>query len=181
MKFILSFAVCLLLVSSHSGDSLYNIKLKSIDGSPIQLNQYRGKKLLFIILPVSAHDTTISMDDIVKLQTKYKSSVVFIGIPPNDAEYGTKDPGELRRLYKSAPDLVVTESMKVKKGAGQSLLFQWLTNKNMNRHFDHDAEGVGSKYFVDESGELYAVLGPHFKLTNSLIARVFSRTPQKKE
>jgi hypothetical protein len=36
---------------------------------------------------------------------------------------------------------------------------KWLTNKNENGHFDLDVRGPGQKFFVNEQGKLYSVLG----------------------
>lgn len=182
MKYILSLITLSLLLSFRQADGIYDIALKNVDGNEIQLSQYRGKKLLFILLPLSAHDTTVSVNDIARLQTKYQNSVVIIGIPSEEAGYKTQDADKLKKIYNDASDnIIIAEGMKVKKGTGQSLLFQWLTNKDMNHHFDHDGQGVGSKFFVDEKGELYAVMGPKLALTNPLMDRILARSSGKKQ
>lgn len=48
--------------------------------------------------------------------------------------------------------ILIAEGMKVKKGTRQSSLFQWLTNKDMNHHFDKDLEDVGNKFYIYEKG-----------------------------
>lgn len=180
MKYVLNFISLFLLLSFRPIDGIYDITIKTIDGNKIELSQYKGKKLLFMLLPLSVQDTTVSIQDIALLQTKYQSSLVVIGIPSEEAGYKKQDADKLKKMcMEASANIIIAEGMKVKKGAGQSSLFQWLTNKDMNRHFDQDVVGVGSKFFVDEGGELYAVMGPNSALTNSLTDRIVTRSNGK--
>ena len=182
MKYILTLIVCTALLSFYYINDIYSVPVNGIDGVKIDLNQYRGKKLLFIVLPLSTQDTTVSINDITQLQTRHQSSLVVIGIPSEEAGFKTGDEGRLKKLYRdAAAGIVITEGMKVKKGTGQSALFQWLTSKDQNRHFNQDVRGVGSKFFVDESGELYAVTGPQLRLTHPLMDRILTRAQRKKQ
>jgi glutathione peroxidase len=176
MKFIVGIIMLSLMPSLRQTAGLYGIALKNIDGTAIQLGQYQGKKLLFILLPVSAEDTTIRISGIAHLQTSYQSSLVIIGIPSVEAGYKEEDAEKLKKTYKDAgANFIIARGMKVTKGTGQSPLFQWLTNKEMNHHFNRDIPAVGSKCFVDEGGDLYAVIGPKLELTNPLMDRILSR------
>ena len=183
MKYIFSILTLFLLLSFRPLDGgIYDITLTTIDGNQIVLSQFKGKKLLILLLPLSSQDTTLSANDIERLQTKYQSSLVVIGIPSWEAGYKTQDADKLKKTYKdSRANIIITEGMKVKKGTGQFFLFQWLTNKDMNRHFDHDTRGVGSKFFVDEEGELYAVMGPNLSLTSPLMDKILARTHEKSQ
>jgi len=178
MKYVLSLIALFLLLSFGQLDGIYSLTLKTIDGNKIELSQYKGKKILFILLPLSDQDTTVSINDIARLQTKYKSSLVIIGIPSEEAGYKTEDADKLKKIYSDAnANIIIAEGMKVKKGTGQSPLFQWLTNKDMNHHFDQDVEGVGSKFFVDEKGNLYAVLSLKASLYAPMIDKIVNKPP----
>lgn len=181
MKYILSLITCFVLLSFQQAGGIYDLTLTSIGGNKIELSQYKGKKLLFMLLPLSSQDTTVSIDDIARLQTKYQGSLVIIGIPSEEAGYQTESAATLKKIYNDAgANIIITEGMKVKKGAGQSSLLQWLTIKDKNHHFDQDVQDeVGSKFFVDEAGELYAVMGPQLKLTSTLTDKILSRQPSK--
>lgn len=180
MKYVAGFILLFLLFSFKPIDGIYDITIKTIDGDRIALSQYKGKKLLFILLPLSAQDATLSINDLAQLQKKYQGSLVVIGIPSGEAGYKEQDVDKLKKMYREASaNIIIAEGMKAKKGAEQSALFQWLTNKDLNRHFDQDVEGAGSKFFVDESGELYAVMGPKTALTNPLIDRIVTRSTVK--
>jgi glutathione peroxidase len=182
MKYVLSLIVLSLLLSFRQAGGIYNITLKNIDGKKIDLNEYKGKKMLFMVLPLSSNDTTMTISQLSQLQAKYQSTVVVIGIPAEETGFKATDTNKFKMLYKDAgANFILAEGMKVKKGGVQSSLFQWLTNKNMNHHFDQDVEGVGSKFFVDETGELYAAMGPRLKLSNPVIDRILTRVPGKKQ
>src|SRR4029078_8447693 len=93
-------------------------------------------------------------------------------------ESGVKkgDEGKIKKMYKDASaNFIITERMKVKKGAEQSAIFQWLTDKDKNRHYNEEVAGVGTKFFLDEGGELYAVMRPQLKLSNPMIDRILSK------
>ncbi|WP_207516100.1 hypothetical protein [Longitalea luteola] len=180
MIYIYYFLVLTALFSFTLIESIYRQPLKNINGEKIELSHYRGKKMLFVIVPVTALDTTISINDLSSLQEKYSNSLVVFGIPSEDAGFKKGDEEKIKKIYSSKQgNFILTEGMKVKKGAGQSELLQWLTNKEKNRHFDRDVQGVGAKFFVDEMGELYAVMGPRLKLTDPLTDRILSKVEKQ--
>jgi glutathione peroxidase len=170
-------ALTVLLSFRPSGD-IYSIAVKDLDGNNIELNQYKGKKILFVVLSPSGEDATITVNQIAQLQDKYRSSLVVIGVPSIEAGFKAADADKLKMRYKDA-HIILTEGMKVKKGAQQSALFQWLTSKDENHHFNQDVQGTGAKFFVDEGGDLYAVMGTTFSLTHPLMDKILTK-PQRK-
>lgn len=181
MKYILFYILFFLLLSFQEVDSIYNITIKSIDGNKIELAQFKGKKMLFVLLPLSSQDTVLSVREITSLRAKYKDSLVVIGIPPEESGYKKLDAQKVKNMYKGAnTDIIIAEGMKVQKSAQQSALIHWLTDKKRNGHFDSSMEDVGSKYFVDEGGELYAVMGPKSRLTSELVDRIVRRSMRSK-
>ena len=182
MRYFFGFFALIMVLSFCGMDSIYMQSLKTIDGAKTDLLQYKGKKMLFIILPLSAEDTTVTIGEITSLQTKHQGSLAIIGIPSEEAGFTNGDKDKLKKLYKDVTgNFIIAEGMKVKKGEQQSALFQWLTSKNKNRHFDQDVQGVGTKFFVDEAGELYAVMGPELRLGHPLMDKIVLREQAKKQ
>lgn len=179
MKYIFSFIILVVLFAFRLAGGIYDITLNSIDGNKIDLNTCRGKKILFVVLPLSATDTTLSRAELLALQTKYKQSLVIIGLVAEEAGYKKSQKAGLKELYGDQNGFLLTEPLHVKKGPKQSPLLSWLTTKDKNQHFDQDVQGVGQKFFVNEEGQLYGVLGPHCKLSNPVIDRVLSRQAVK--
>ncbi|AEV99389.1 hypothetical protein A4D02_26495 [Niastella koreensis] len=178
MKYLYSLIASTLLFSFRPTGDIYSIAVKNLDGNNFDLNQYKGKKMLFVVLPLSAEDTTITVSQLAQLQYKYQGSLVVVGVPSIEAGFKTPDADTLSTLYKDA-HILLTEGMNVKKGGQQAVLFQWLTSKDQNHHFDLDVQGVGSKFFVDEGGDLYAVMGPDFSLANPVVEKILTK-PQRK-
>lgn len=180
MKSILLVLSITLLLSFSFVNDIYSLPLRAMDGKKIDLHQYKGKKLLFVILPASATDTTISAAELMAFQQKYSGAITTIGIPAEEMGFKKSEAEKVKALFGSiGSSFILSEGMKVKKGAGQPDLFQWLTSKDKNRHFDQDVQGVGSKFFVDETGELYAVMGGQVKLSHPVIDRIVARTVSK--
>jgi glutathione peroxidase len=162
-----------------SADDIYNQPLKDIDGNTIQLSSHSDKKILFIVLPVSGEDSAVTPAQLTTLANKYASSLVVIGIPAEEWGFTLSLKTQVKALYSGQPsNFILAEGMKVKKASGeqQSPIFQWLTDKDRNKHFDHEISGTGEKFFVDEEGTLYGVIGKNLKLSNPLTDRIVTKT-----
>ena len=62
--------------------SLYDIKINAIDGTPIDLNNYKGKYLLFVNV-ASECGFTGQYEDLQKLYDTYQDKLMDIGGPCN--------------------------------------------------------------------------------------------------
>ncbi len=113
-------ALTVLLSFSPSGD-IYSVAVKALDGNNLDLNQYKGKKVLFVVLSLSAEDTTLRVNQLAQLQEKYRSSLVIVEVPSIEAGFKTPDADKLKDLYKDA-HIIITEGMNVNKGEQQSAL-----------------------------------------------------------
>ena len=70
--------------------SIYNIKINTIDGVPIDLNTYRGKYILFVNV-ASECGFTGQYEDLQKLYDSYQDKLMVIGVPCN--QFGGQEPG----------------------------------------------------------------------------------------
>ena len=75
--------------------SLYNISLTDISGAPLDLSQYKGKKILFVNV-ASKCGFTSQYDDLQELYTTYKDRLVVIGLPCN--QFGGQEPGTTKEI-----------------------------------------------------------------------------------
>jgi glutathione peroxidase len=180
MKYIFSIlALSALFSFRFTADDIYNQPLKDIDGNTIQLSSYSDKKILFIILPVSGEDSAVTPAQLTKLANKYTDSLIIIGVAAEEWGYTIAIKTQVKALYSGQPsNFILAEGMKVKKASGeqQSPLFQWLTDKDRNKHFDREISGTGEKFFVDEGGTLYGVIGKNLQLSNPLTDRIVTKT-----
>ena len=153
--------------------SIYSISLKNIDGDSVSLEQYSGKKVLFIVLPLNNTDSLFSQ--ITRFQSRYGDSLRVIGLLSREDGYQEAHKPAVKAMY-AGWNILLTEGLNTKKASGkdQSPLMQWLTDRTKNLHFDMDCRGVGQKFFVSESGGLYAVLGPRTSLDLPIIDKIVS-------
>lgn len=182
MKYLLSFILIAALCSFNLVEDIYSLSVKTIEGKSIDLSNFKGKKMLFIMLPSTATDSSVTAGELSVLLEKYKSELVVIGIPAKETGIENMDEKKQKNLYMNQSyNFVLTESMQVKKEVAnqQSSLIQWLTNKDKNKHFDLEVIRAGQKLFVDEAGELYAVMGPETKLSNAAIDKILSKGVMK--
>ena len=161
----------------HTQD-LYSIDLTGIAGDKINMNNYKGRKVLIIVLPHEAKNVS-ALDDLVSFKTRYGSKIAIIGVPAIDEGYKDEDARKLEQLYKTDKgiDMVISGGLNVKRrsSATQADLFRWLTSKDENSHFDQDVEGVGHKFFINEKGKLYAVLGPTAWLSARMVEKIVNQ------
>jgi glutathione peroxidase len=106
----------LLFCLSAAAEDIYDIQLKSIDGSKIDLSLYRGKKMLIIVLPGSQADGAMTIAKLTELAGRYADSLVIIGVPAQEWGYEAGSKDSLKALYKNLPpNFILAEGMKVRK------------------------------------------------------------------
>lgn len=145
----------------------------TIDGAVKQMNEFEGKRIMVIVLPVSQTENDLQLLKLLdSFSIKYSSKYTMIGIPSIEDGYSQEEAESLKTWYKSTlhNQFIITTGMYTKKASPeQDALFRWLTNKNENIHFDEEVEGPGEKYFINEQGELYGVYSPGAVLNDELL------------
>lgn len=120
---------------------------------------------------------SVMINELTDFQKAHADSLVVIGILSNELGYSPEKENDIKKMYKQDrnSDIILTEGMNAKKGSGQSLLLQWLTDKDKNKRFNNDVRGVGYKFFVDEEGKLYATIGPEIHLSNPVFVKILNK------
>lgn len=152
--------------------SLYDIEIKGIDGTKLDLNQYKGKKILFVNV-ASKCGFTKQYDGLQELYSKYNDKLVVIGLPCN--QFGEQEPGEASEIKSFCRltygvDFPMTEKIAV-KGAEKHPLYQWLTEKEKNAKMDSSVKWNFQKYLVDEQGRLIDVF---YSITKPMSSKITS-------
>lgn len=135
--------------------SIYEIKINDIWGDAIELNDFKGKYILFVNV-ASECGFTGQYKDLQKLHEEYGSKLVVIGVPCN--QFGGQEPGESHEITafcteKYSVTFLMTEKIEV-KGSNQHPLYKWLTDKNSNGAKNSTVRWNFQKYLVDPSGNL---------------------------
>lgn len=140
--------------------SIYDIEINSLDGNALNLNDYKGKKLL-IVNVASKCGYTPQYKDLQELHEKYGEKVTILGVPCN--QFLNQEPGTAEEIATFCEknygvSFQLTEKVDV-KGKDQHPLYEWLTNKSKNGSQDSSVKWNFQKYVISENGELEAVFG----------------------
>ncbi|MBS7565789.1 glutathione peroxidase [Mucilaginibacter sp. Bleaf8] len=146
-------ALMLTLLFAAPG-SVYEFKLKTIDGKNFNLAQYKGKKVL-IVNTASKCGFTPQYAELQKLADQYKDKLVVIGFPANN--FGGQEPGantEIQQFCQKNFGVTFPLSEKVSvKGDDISPLFKYLTTA-ANPDFTGEIKWNFEKFLIDENGKL---------------------------
>ena len=139
-------------------NSIYDISITSLEGKTIDLNDFKGKKILFVNV-ASKCGFTSQYKNLQKLHDTYGEKVEIIGIPCN--QFGSQEPGSAAEIKEFCTknygvSFLMSEKSQV-KGANQHPLYKWLTNKSENGIKDSNVSWNFQKYLVDENGKLMQV------------------------
>jgi glutathione peroxidase len=134
--------------------SIYDYKLKNIEGKDFKLSKYKGKKLL-IVNTASKCGYTPQYTELQLLADKYKDKLVVIGFPANN--FNGQEPGsntEIQEFCKKnfGVTFPLTEKVSV-KGLDIAPIFQYLTTQE-NPDFTGDIKWNFEKFLIDENGKL---------------------------
>lgn len=154
--------------------SIYDINLNSLSGDKIDLNTFKGKKILFVNV-ASECGFTPQYADLQKLHEEYKDKLVIIGLPCN--QFGGQEPGSSEEIQNFCEknygvEFIITEKIEV-KGENQHPLYQWLTSKELNGVENSTVKWNFQKYLIDENGNFieffYSMTNPLSKKITELI------------
>ena len=151
---------------------LYDIKINSLDGQPIDLFDYKGEFIL-IVNVASKCGFTGQYADLQKLYDEYKDKLMIIGVPCN--QFGGQEPGTANDIQTFCEknygvSFLMTEKVDV-KGDNQHPLYKWLTSKSENGKKSSSVKWNFQKYLIDENGMF---LDYFYSITKPLNSRITS-------
>lgn len=141
-------------------NSIYDIPLKGIEGGQINLNNYRGKKIL-IVNTASNSPYVTQYAGLELLYQKYKDSLIIIAVPSNSfgAEPGSNPAIKELISGRYQTHFIITERSEV-AGESQSPLFVWLTHKDQNTVMSNIVADNFYKFLIDGAGNLVGAFAP---------------------
>lgn len=130
-------------------ESVYDFKVRALDGSEVDFNRFRGKKLL-IVNTASKCGKTPQYAGLQKLHEQYGHKVTVLGFPANNFLW--QEPGSNAEIAAFCEkNYGVTFQMFEKisvKGSDQHPLYAWLQHKTGSR-----PDWNFAKYLVYEDGQ----------------------------
>ena len=150
--------------------SIYDIEINSLNGQPISLSEFDGKKILFVNV-ASECGFTNQYKDLQALSDQYQNKLVVIGSPCN--QFGKQEPGDASQIQNFCElnygvKFLLTEKIDV-KGTKQHPLYKWLTTKSLNGKKSSSVKWNFQKYLVDEKGNL---IDYYFSMTKPLSSKI---------
>lgn len=162
---VLSLVMAILFSSFSSSTlvpkgSVYDFKLKTLDGQDISLSKFKGKKLLLVNV-ASKCGFTPQYKNLEALSEKYGDKLVVIGFPANN--FGGQEPGtadEIKTFCTKNYGVKFPMMEKVSvKGSDAHPLFKYLSSKELNGVCDDAPSWNFCKYLIDEKGQVVKFFG----------------------
>lgn len=128
--------------------SIYEFKIKTLEGKEVDFSQFKGKKLL-IVNTASKCGKTPQYAGLEKLHELYGSKVTVLGFPANNFLW--QEPGSNEEIAAFCErnygvKFLMFEKVSV-KGGDQHPLYQWLQSKTGEK-----PDWNFSKYLISEDG-----------------------------
>jgi glutathione peroxidase len=151
---ILIIMVIFSFTNSNAQKSIYDIAINDIAGNPIDLNEFKGKHVLFVNV-ASECGFTPQYAGLEELHQQYKNDLIVIGLPCN--QFGGQEPEAEKEIQQFCTKnfgvtFLLTEKIEV-KGDEKHPLYNWLTDKKINGKSSSTVKWNFQKYIVDEKGE----------------------------
>jgi glutathione peroxidase len=135
--------------------SIYDFKMKDINGEDVDFSKFKGQKLLLVNV-ASKCGYTPQYADLQKLHEAHGDKVTIIGFPANN--FGGQEPGTNEEIKQfCSENYGVTFKMMDKvsvKGSDKDPLYRWLSDKDLNGWNDKEPSWNFCKYLINENGEL---------------------------
>ena len=138
------------------GASIYDFTLKSIDGKPEPLADFKGKVLL-VVNVASRCGFTPQYTALQAVYAKYRNQgFVIAGFPANN--FGGQEPGsdeEIKTFCSSKYMVTFPMFSKISvKGDDKAPLYQYLTDKGANPSTGGEIQWNFTKFLVDRNGKI---------------------------
>jgi glutathione peroxidase len=159
---IILFFTMTTLVSAQSKKSFYDFKATTIDGVPVDLSAYKGKKILVVNTASKCGYTSqyAQLEEIYK--TYGNEKFLVIGFPANN--FMSQEPGtntEIKEFCTGKYNVTFPMMSKISvKGKDMDPLYQWLTSKEQNGVVDAPVKWNFQKFMIDENGNLAGMAPP---------------------
>lgn len=168
LKYAISFCILLSICAavalyrsseaSAAAPSIFDFKMKDIDGKDVKLKKYKGNVLL-VVNTASKCGYTPQYESLQATFDKYKERGFYVlGFPANN--FGSQEPGtdkEIKEFCTSKYKVTFPMFAKISvKGEDQDPLYSYLTNKTTNPQFGGDITWNFNKFLIDRKGNVVA-------------------------
>ena len=160
---VASIAMIAMFVHHHqpslaANTSVYDFKMRDINGKDVKLKKYKGNVLL-VVNTASKCGYTPQYEGMQAMYDKYKAQGFYVlGFPANN--FGGQEPGtekEIKEFCEAKYKVTFPMFAKISvKGADQDPLYAYLTSKETNPQFGGDIVWNFNKFLIDRKGNIVA-------------------------
>ncbi|MDE3185706.1 MAG: redoxin family protein [Bacteroidota bacterium] len=140
--------------------SIYNFSITDQNGNTISLENFKGKKILFVN-SASGSPYVRQLASLDTLYEKYKDSLEVIVIPSNTFHSEPKSNAAIKDFIQETYHVhyLISEKTDV-AGGSQSSLYKWLTHYTENGMMDNNINEDFYKFLIDQQGRLVGIFAP---------------------
>jgi glutathione peroxidase len=137
--------------------SIYSFQLNGINGSPIKMSNYQGKKIL-LVNTASTSIYTSQYTALEQLHQKFKDSgLVIIACPSNSFGHEAASDSVIKNFITQNYNAHFVISKKIHvKGANAAPIYKWLADAAQNGVMSDTIKNDFCKVLIDTSGNIMA-------------------------
>ncbi len=160
--FILAIANIYSQKSNQKMNTIYDYKVKDIDGDEFDFASIKGKKIM-VVNVASECGLTPQYKQLQEVYNKYKTkNFIIIGFPANN--FAGQEPGtntEIASFCTKNYGVTFPIMSKISvKGTDIHPVYEFLTKKEKNGVQDNEVQWNFQKYLIDEKGNVSKVIEP---------------------
>ncbi len=145
------------VMDNTASKTIYDFKIKSLDGGIIDFSSFKGKKIL-VVNTASKCGFTPQYKGLEQLYESHKNNLVIVGFPSDNfggQEY--QDDADIKSFCEKnfGVSFPLTTRVDV-KGKNITPVFSYLCNKSENGVLDATIGWNFNKFLIDENGKLVA-------------------------
>lgn len=155
--------------------SIYEFSMKSIDGTDVKMEDFKGKVLL-AVNTASQWGNTPQYAGLQKIYEKYKDqNFVVLGFPSND--FGGQEPGsneEIKTFCSTKYKVTFPMFAKISvSGSSKHPFYRFLTEKTTNPEHAKEVSWNFGKFLIDKTGKVIGSYEPSVAPENpDLISKI---------
>ncbi|AXY74408.1 glutathione peroxidase [Paraflavitalea soli] len=136
---------------------IYDFTIPSATGDVININDYRGKKILIVNIATSSHFAS-QLGNLETLYQRHKDSLTIIAIPSNSF---TKEPLSDQQIQETLKNKYHTHYLVAAKstvsGYTQLPLYKWLTQIENNGVVNNPVNADFQKFLINKKGAIVGI------------------------
>lgn len=163
-----------LLTAFIVSSSIYSLQFQDIDGQPVSMSQFQGKKVLLVNIATGSSKVN-QLEGLQQLQQQYSDSLVVIAFPSNSFGKEFRTDQEIKQFCQN--NYGVTFLLALKNpiaGPVNQPVYNWLTNSTENSVTNDPVRGDFQKYLISESGNLIGIFSPSVQPMSSELRSALS-------